>query len=90
MFPRHLRVDAQRKCGGIHKVQSSGQPFAFGESRRRSPARSMLIFVHNLQLSEVAAGVTYLHRLGIVHGDLKGVRYYILHRPFASLIVLVG
>ena len=30
------------------------------------------------QLSEVASGVTYLHDLRIVHGDLKGVRHYIL------------
>jgi len=28
------------------------------------------------QVSQVAAGVTYLHRANIVHGDLKGVRTY--------------
>jgi serine/threonine protein kinase len=33
----------------------------------------------NLQLSQVACGVTYLHELGIEHGDLKGVRYHSLH-----------
>jgi hypothetical protein len=32
-FPYHLRVDAQRECDGVHKVQSGGQPFAFGEYR---------------------------------------------------------
>jgi len=26
-------------------------------------------------LSEVVSGVVYLHELGIVHGDLKGVYY---------------
>jgi hypothetical protein len=28
------------------------------------------------QVSQVAAGVTNLHRANIVHGDLKGVRTY--------------
>jgi hypothetical protein len=32
-FPYHLRVDAQRECDGVHKVQSGGQPLAFGEFR---------------------------------------------------------
>lgn len=35
--------------------------------------RFFLLFIDNLQLSEVAAGVVYLHELKIVHGDLKGV-----------------
>lgn len=26
------------------------------------------------QISDVAAGLAYLHKLDIVHGDLKGVR----------------
>lgn len=32
------------------------------------------LYSPNIQLFEVASGVAYLHELGIVHGDLKGVR----------------
>jgi len=32
IFSHSLRVDAQRKRDGIHKVQSRGQPLAFGKS----------------------------------------------------------
>ena len=41
-----------------------------------SPAARLRFYAahRNLQLSEVAAGVAYLHELKIVHGDLKGVR----------------
>jgi len=46
--------------------------------------------LHKLQLSEVASGVTYIHEIGIAHGDLKGVRCHVLHSPFAPLTVLVG
>jgi len=35
-------------------------------------ARSLL-FINRAQLSEVMSGVAYIHDLGIVHGDLKGV-----------------
>ena len=33
-----------------------------------------LLFITNVQLSEVMSGVAYLHKLRIVHRDLKGVR----------------
>ena len=32
VFPHRFRVDAQRERGGIHKIQSRGQPLVFGES----------------------------------------------------------
>jgi len=50
----------------------------------------MLIPLNGLQLSEVASGVTYIHDLGIAHGDLKGVRCHALRSIFAPLTVLVG
>jgi hypothetical protein len=37
VFPRHLRVDAQRKRDGIYQHQSKGQPFAPSEFRRPFP-----------------------------------------------------
>ena len=46
--------------------------------------------LNNRQLSEVASGVTYLHELGIAHGDLKGVCRYVLRSLFVPLTVLVG
>ena len=46
-----------------------------------SPWELTFICPNNLQLSEVASGVTYLHELGIVHGDLKGVSHYIYMAP---------
>ena len=50
----------------------------------------ILIPLNSLQLSEVASGVAYIHKLGIAHGDLKGVRCQVLHGPFAPLTVLAG
>lgn len=41
----------------------------------------MLIALDGLQLSEVASGVTYIHELGIAHGDLKGVRLHVPRSP---------
>jgi len=38
-----------------------------------APSRSPLLLIDDLQLSEVASGVDYLHELKVVHGDLKGV-----------------
>ena len=69
LFLRPLRVDAQRKCDAIHEIKSCGKPFATGKSlsHHHSPR------LPSTQLSEVMAGVAYLHNLGIVHGDLKGV-----------------
>ena len=48
----------------------------------RAPALRSLITV---QLSEVMSGATYLHDLGIVHGDLKGVPS-IIHNVFFILL----
>ena len=35
---------------------------------------SILLFIDCFQLSEVASGVAFLHKIRVVHGDLKGVR----------------
>jgi len=34
----------------------------------------VLMILHDRQLSGVMSGATYLHELGVIHGDLKGVR----------------
>ena len=55
-----------------------------------SPWCVVLMPFNDPQLAEGASGVTYLHRLGIAHGDLKGVRYHIFRNPFASLTIITG
>jgi len=46
-----------------------------------------LLFIDNPQLSEVTSGVAYLHELGIIHGDLKGVSPKLLvHLSFCSRV----
>ena len=55
-----------------------------------SPRGFLLIAPNDLQLSEVASGVTYIHELGIAHGDLKGVRSQVLHSPFSPLTFHTG
>ena len=48
------------------------------------------IFICGLQLSEVMSGVAYLHELGIIHGDLKGVIFDVLDGPYTSLTSETG
>ena len=64
-----LRVDAQRKCDGIRKVQSEREPLKTGGLLSPNYTSYSL----SAQLSDVMAGTAYLHGLDIVHGDLKGV-----------------
>ena len=72
MFSYHLLLDEKRKRDGIYQVQSRGKPFAVGEPTHYVLLDSDLV-LNGLQLSEVMSGAAYLHDLGIVHGDLKGV-----------------
>ena len=74
-------MDAQRERDGIHQVQYKGKPFAVGEPTYRFPTNFALTILNVLQLAEVMSGVVYLHELGIIHGDLKGVPQNI-HDPF--------
>ena len=66
-------MEVKWKCYAVFEIQSRGKSFAIGEL-----VCSFLIIlislIKNLQLSDVMSGVTYLHDLGIVHGDIKGVR----------------
>ena len=39
--------------------------------------------LNDVQLSEVTSGAAYLHDLGVVHGDLKGV-WLNISQPFFS------
>ena len=41
-------------------------------------APTFLCLIHDHQLTCVADGLCYLHRHDVVHGDLKGVRSYLL------------
>ena len=66
-------MDAQRECDGIHQVQYKCKPFVVGEPTYRFPTNFALTIRNILQLAEVMSGVVYLHKLGIIHGDLKGV-----------------
>lgn len=65
-------MDAQRKYYALRKVQSRGKPLAVGEPARCFVMISLLPTKN--QLSEVMSAMNYLHDIGIVHGDLKGVR----------------
>ena len=52
-----------------------------------SPRMSVLTIPNDVQLSEVMSGATYLHELGVVHGDLKGVPSNVSDPFFLSLII---
>ena len=82
-FTYLLRLDAKWERDGIHQIQSGGEPFAVGKPTRCFPANPALTILNDLQLAEVMAGVTYLHELGVVHRDLKGVLSN-TGRPFVS------
>jgi hypothetical protein len=71
-FPHPYPMDAQRECDLLCEVQPKGKPIEIG--KLFSPGAVFPLFMTNLQLLEVASGVAYLNDLGIVHGDLKGVR----------------
>ena len=84
VFPHCLRLDGKRGRDAIHQIQSRGKPFAVGEPTRYFLAGSDLTIIDNLQLSGVMAGTAYLHDLGIVHRDLKGVQS-IIHNIFFKI-----
>ena len=89
-FPYRLRLDAKRKRDGIHQGQSKGESFAAGEPIRRPSADSALTILNGIQLSEVAAGTSYLHDVGVIHGDLKGVLSSTRNPVFVSLTDRTG
>ena len=77
-------MDAQRECDAVYKFQSRDKPFALGGSAYYFPIVPVSL-TKNLQLSDVMSGVTYLHDLRIVHGDLKGVRTaFLVHLPLIN------
>ena len=80
-FPHRLRLDAKWERNGVHQVQSRGEPSALGEPTRSLLADRALRISDAPQLSGVMSGAAYLHGLGVVHGDLKGVQLNILN-PF--------
>jgi len=73
LLPYRLCLDAEWERDGTHQIQPRGKPFAVGEPRRYLPEDSVLTTLNDSQLSEVMSGTAYLHELGVVHGDLKGV-----------------
>jgi len=72
-FPYRLRLDAKWERHRVHQVQPGGKPFEVGESTPCFLPVSRLIIIDRPQLSGIMSGATYLHELGVVHGDFKGV-----------------
>ena len=68
-------MDAKWECDGVYQVQPRGKPFAIGELIRCFLVVSTLTILRRLQLYGAMSGATYLHELGIVHGDFKGVHW---------------
>ena len=80
--PRHFRIISEWMPNGNVMEYTRSNPRANRLRLVSSVVRFLEVLYsdnRNPQLSEVAFGVTYLHELGIVHGDLKGVRHYTLH-----------
>lgn len=72
LFRYSHQMDALWESYAVYKIQPGGKPFAIGQHARYLPTIVHLL-IDKLQLSGVMSGVVYLHRLSIVHGDLKGV-----------------
>jgi len=69
--PQHgIRVDDKRKRTGFRQKKSGHQPIAIGVSSRSCTGLELT----GLQLLDISRGLSFLHSLEIVHGDLKGVR----------------
>ena len=87
--PHYFRIISEWMPNGNVMEYIRSNPQA-NRLRLVSPAvRSLRHFTlmprNDPQLSEAASGVVYLHGLGIAHGDLKGVRNYVLYGLLASL-----
>ena len=39
-------------------------------------------------MQKIAEGIQYVHSEGIVHGDLRGVRYYVLPSRFINQFII--
>lgn len=69
--PQHgIRVDVKRKRAGFRWEESGHQPIAIGVSALSCTGLELT----RLQLLDISRGLSFLHSLEIVHGDLKGVR----------------
>ena len=92
--PQHFRIISEWMPNGNVTEYTKSNPevnrLRLASPAIRSPGNSTLIHLHNPQLYEVASGVTFLHELGIAHGDLKGVSPYVLHDLVVPLTVIVG
>ena len=78
-------MDAKWERDGVHQVQSRGKSLSVSEPAHCFPTNSTLTIPGELQLAEVMSGATYLHELGVVHGDLKGVLQNTHNSFFVSL-----
>ena len=68
-------MDAPRKPPVIPENLSSGKSNEF--SRPVDHCRIETLFMNmssSSQISDIVAGLYYLHHLGIIHGDMKSVR----------------
>ena len=64
-----IRVDAERKRAGLCWEESGRQSVAISVSTRSRTGLELT----RLQLLDISRGLSFLHSLEIVHGDLKGV-----------------
>ena len=73
-LPNGLFLDEKREHCGIRQVESGCKSSTTGEPIRHFPANPALSVPNcDPQLCGVVSGVIYLHELGVIHGDLKGV-----------------
>jgi len=69
--PLHgIRVDAERERAGLCWEKLGSQSIAIGVSVRERVRFELT----RVQLLDISHGLSFLHSLDIVHGDLKGVR----------------
>jgi serine/threonine protein kinase len=81
----HLALDGVRHGFGFFKTTSSCRPCQVGGSHT---ARLQSVSVFNLrtaQLEGLANGLSYLHEIPVVHGDIRGVSTLPLTAPYINL-----
>jgi serine/threonine protein kinase len=69
-------LDGKRKHCSIRQEESRSQSHGISKSDFNGSALGLLAKYDFTQLVDVASGLSYLHSMGLVHGDLKGVRLF--------------
>lgn len=66
-----MRVDVERKHHQVLEEPAKREPFRASKHQRNE--LNELLIDRCRQLVDIANGVNYLHGVGVIHGDLKGV-----------------